>query len=320
MFRNLFKSKKKKKESLRKFVPQKQKSKRYKFKKKLKVSKFFLYNIKTNFLDKYKYIMLEIFSIAFILFSIGIVFFTGYFNIKSIVLERDNVNLDTLAIEQTLVKYKDTNIFSLNKQQIIQEIHDNFPQIENVSVYKLLPQTLKISVSMYSVVARIREHEGTIYNLNEKGLPLPEIKIYNDLPLIEIINQHYFNQISKSELQYVEKYFKIRLYEEIIYPNKLQLILDTISIFERNFDISIVKTRFYPIENEIHMITNLNFSLWIDLRKDDINTSIIKLKHGLRYLNIYDLNLAYIDLRIPDKIIYCLSGDVCETIRGDLEI
>ena len=69
----------------------------------------------------------------------------------------------------------------------------------------------------------------------------------------------------------------------------------------------IIEIEYQVIPREVHLRTEKYFYIWLDIQKP-YETQLKKLKKALVKLNIYDDELAYIDLRITgesgEKIIY----------------
>ncbi len=69
----------------------------------------------------------------------------------------------------------------------------------------------------------------------------------------------------------------------------------------------IIDAEYLVREREVHLRTEKNFIVWIDMEKD-LNIQLDKLKKVLGKLNIYNTPLEYIDLRISgtdnEKVIF----------------
>ncbi len=93
----------------------------------------------------------------------------------------------------------------------------------------------------------------------------------------------------------------------VIDPSKLDYILDTKAYFEDKFGLRVVEVEYKKTAREIHLITEKNFAIWIDIQVS-YEDQLKKLKKTLVKLDIYNEPLEYIDLRIAgghgDKIIY----------------
>lgn len=69
----------------------------------------------------------------------------------------------------------------------------------------------------------------------------------------------------------------------------------------------VTNAEYHVREREIHLQTEKNFMVWLDMEKE-LNPQMEKLKKALPKINIYNTPLEYIDLRISgtdnEKVIY----------------
>jgi hypothetical protein len=97
------------------------------------------------------------------------------------------------------------------------------------------------------------------------------------------------------------------VHSTVISQDRLDYILKAIGLFQEKFSLKILDAEYMAREREIHLLTEKNFMVWIDMEKD-LNAQLNKLKKSLPKLNIYNTPLEYIDLRISgtdnEKVIF----------------
>ncbi len=279
------------------------------FKKKTHAPKLFLQNIKTKFFAEYKYVILGVLVIILLGGGFGFIFFSHFFDVDHIIVERTELITNTTPIQQLLDSYQGKNILLISSGEVEFNIVKSFPEIKTITVSKLLPRTLKVKVVEYEIIARIRGVDQTkeMY-LNEIGM-VRDIPTKNEkLPLIEYKTT--YDLQGDETLVMIASYLTLQDRNRIMRADELQTILSAKSTFETEFDMPVTQLKYYPLEQEIHLKTNRNFYLWLDLSVN-LELQLAKLKTALRDFNIYKMELSYIDLRISNKIIYCTKNTVC---------
>ena len=95
--------------------------------------------------------------------------------------------------------------------------------------------------------------------------------------------------------------------EAVIEKTKLSYLIEAKTYFEDKFGMRIISMEYKPVAREIHLLTERNFNVWLDIQKP-YEEQFKKLKKAIVKLDIFKENLEYIDLRIAgesgDKIIY----------------
>ncbi len=103
---------------------------------------------------------------------------------------------------------------------------------------------------------------------------------------------------------------KLELNTQLIPQEELQVLLQIAEDFEGKFNMKVLETRYLKCAREVHLLTERNFSVWVDLTQP-IENQLSKLKKALTEINIYEDPLLYIDLRISgqsgEKVIYKLQ-------------
>ena len=127
----------------------------------------------------------KILKIAFLLVLItGVIIFTlvsPIFNITNIEVKGNKI-IDSSTIESLSGKQKGKNIFKINKKEIINKIKEN-QYISSVSIKRMLPGTLEITVSEREIAYQVKvidsyiyiDYQGYILEVSSNSAKVPEI-------------------------------------------------------------------------------------------------------------------------------------------------
>ena len=96
-------------------------------------------------------------AIGFFLLIISLIF-SSYFSIKNIQVVRENLNIDSAAIENKLNQYIGKNIVFFPRSKIYTTIQKDFPEFASVKVNKSLPSTIKIQLKSHTIVANLKAY------------------------------------------------------------------------------------------------------------------------------------------------------------------
>lgn len=237
---------------------------------------------KVNF---YYYILwlLLIFSSWYILF------FSDYFSIKTIdVIRNDswvNINLVYKSVED--VRY--TPIIFADKKAIEDKIMSYQPNINSITINKILPNNLKIVLWSYKEIFYFE-------NENKKFLALENWSV---IPT---------PSVDKKDVVEIKWLWTIWIldYKVIFNPLHLKRIKEAIdSVKTKNSFVKIKQLTYYKKEWELHIKTDDDIIIIFDLTKQ-INVQIEKLNiFYKKYQNVIKAWVIYVDLRINEKLIYC---------------
>lgn len=240
--------------------------------------------------------MLRLTTIATV-FVLGLymTFFSSYFSIKQLSFGVDNpeTNELTAAINKTLQPQLNKNLLFLDTAKLELDLTSKFSELESIKISKDFPNTLTVELSKYPQVANIINQSASLkksFIINSIGYSVKENFENPQLPYIKIITDEPLN--TKNPL--IEK-------------DKLDYILNTAKDFESKFGMKIKEVDYKPVPREVHLLTEKNFYIWLDIQKP-ADDQFKKLKKALAKLDIYTMELQYIDLRIAanngDRIIY----------------
>jgi hypothetical protein len=99
---------------------------------------------------------------------------------------------------------------------------------------------------------------------------------------------------------------------EFVIPRKtMDYIMDALQYFSNSMSLEVTSLEYFTVAQEIHFKTKNNLVVWISVDRDYKN-QIDKLKTIYEPAELSKEDLAYVDLRIKDKVIYCVRGTRCD--------
>ncbi len=229
---------------------------------------------------KWLIIVMGIIAIVFALYT---VVFTNFFQLRQWKIYGDDIIQEESKFEEFLAVHKDKNLAFLNTGKIESNIKSQYPEIKNLKIKKVFPDTLIMEYENYSEVANIFnivEDTQKKFVINEIGLLVQEDFENPNLPYIKIRTDKI-----------------MELSEFALSREKLEYILDAIYDFEDLFGMKVLDAEYKAKEREVHLKTEREFTVWLDMALT-IREQYDKLKKALPKLNIYNEALEYIDLRI----------------------
>lgn len=210
--------------------------------------------------------------------------FSGFFDIKSWeIIEDGNKITNDEPLNDLMKKQKYKNLVFLDDKQVTAQIKALHPEVKKVVVKKIFPQKIKVEIEKYPIVANIVNVVQGIqkkFLVDTKGFLADENTENPELPFIKI---------------FTNEVFTVRTIG--IEEAKLTYIMNAITLFQEKFAMKVINAEYHVREREVHLQTEKNFMVWIDMEKD-LAEQMEKLKKALPKLNIYNTPLEYIDLRI----------------------
>lgn len=223
-----------------------------------------------------------------------VVFFSSFFTITKVSLEKNGSAVSGSSLAPFLDKLKNKNLLFVNTSSLTKEIEQTFKnEILMVSVKKDYPQRIIVKVDEYPALLNLRVITPDAvqkFVINQIGYSIFENTEQKDLPILVL---HTDKPFPKKGV--------------LIDPQKLAPISEAFTKFKDIFGMKITEGEWFKTEREIHLKTEKNFMLWVDLTTD-VGQQYMKLKRALPKLDIYHEPLEYIDLRIAggdsEKVIF----------------
>jgi len=166
--------------------------------------------------------------------------YSGIFNIKEITVSGEENYVSNEDIERILEQEKNKNIFSLSKEDLSNNLKNNFPAINRIEVTKQLPATIKVGIferTGTTVLMAPNEYEGVLLDrqgfalgVGTRDLVLPVViyrgemnfsigsfiekqNIVNLLSLLEKLKER---NITAKEVNLLDKYYEIKIDNMIV--------------------------------------------------------------------------------------------------------
>ncbi len=221
--------------------------------------------------------------------------FSQFFAIEKIEIANEEITSPFLEnrIQDQMEVLVGENLAKIEKEPLINNLKTRFKEINNITLKKKYPKTLVISYSEHPLVANVIYEDQdlrTSYVINSLGYSVKQNSEIPSLPYIRVKNDE-----------------SVNVDRPIISADKLRYILEAQIYFTDKFGMRLIETEYKPIAREVHLLTEKDFYLWLDIQRPS-EEQFKKLKKALVQLDIYNEPLQYIDLRIAgrngDKIIY----------------
>jgi len=222
-------------------------------------------------------------------------FLSSKLDIQTIAVFEDQQPLPEHPLNQVLQNFKGDNLLLLNTEKIQSFLQKKYPYYATIKISKNLPNILILNLETHPVVANLvvktpEEKKSLILNAAGQSQNSEEGITYDTLPTLLI-----------------ERDQPVKEGAAIISQNALAFVLEAIQNFEDKFGMKIDHAKYLEIPREVHLFTERNFYIWLDLNLN-LDEQLNKLKKALPRLNIYEKPLEYIDLRIAgidgEKVIF----------------
>jgi len=273
---------------------------------------------------------------------VGLLFFllfSSRFSISRIEIARDDLHIDSSAVTNLLADYKGRSIFTFSKSKVSNLVREAYPEFAQIEVKKLFPNTIKIELKTHEIVANIRLYyvlptvEAQPPEGNKEDLKIAEdIKAAFDLEsgtktedkeeLTPIEQKALLNRIGQAIFDREEDLQLMTITidglsqpiqdREVVIPEvSMDYILNSMKYFTNLMQMNVVSVHYLPIAREVHLKTEGDLTLWLSTMKD-YKEQIDKFHTIYKVAELDKEDLAYIDLRIKEKIIYCPRKAPCD--------
>lgn len=226
------------------------------------------------------------------------VFFSSFFVITHIELEKNGNVVQGAALSPFLERMKGKNILFLNTDRITHEIEQTFNhELLFASISKSYPRRLTLRIEEYPAALNVKVTSGeTVQKLvvNQLGYAIFENAEDKTIPTLLLQSPTLLKPKS------------------VVMDQKIvSEISSAFQKFNDLFGIKVPTAEWKKVERELHLKTEKNFTVWIDLTAD-VTRQLLKLKRALVKLDIHREPLEYIDLRIAggesEKVIFKRKG------------
>lgn len=269
-------------------------------------------SIQSSVLGRYRAIAYAALVSVTLIAAAYLVFFSGFFTIASVSVQRDALTTSVPLIQSALSDVVGCNLLLVSSGALEERLYSAFPEVKAFEVDKLLPRTIKVTITEYPVVAKLREQTtGTVWLLNEIGQVVKK-ESPATLPIIDYRNAYQF------PFSDVEQQFTALTHLQdgaiALAAKDVRFILEANEHLRTKFSIGSKEMPFYPLERELHIHTDRGWQVWLDMDQD-VAAQLDRLAITAGQFNAASSRLAYADLRVKGRIIYCLRGDACDRVE-----
>lgn len=220
-------------------------------------------------------------------------FLSGQLTLTHIEVQQDSEVIPNETLEQLFKKFEGENLLLLKTEDFEPYLRQRYTEYETIQVVKDFPNTLRIVLTTYPPVANLivaqPNEEETFFLLNSSGHAIGG-KEKAEFPTVKI-----------------EPSEALEEGDTVLTQERLAFVLESIQNFEDKFGMQIIHALYFDNAREVHLLTERNFYVWLDITSD-LDEQLNKLKKALSKLDIYNENLEYIDLRITgingEKVIF----------------
>ena len=214
-----------------------------------------------------------------------LLFFSNIFKVQKI----DNINntIETKALSDKIkseLRYNlSKNLILLNSQKTAEQLIKKFPELETIEIQKKFPNTLAFIFDEFPLSANLIVESSNLkktYILNSLGFIIKENYENPTLPFIKMQTEEAINPDKKA-----------------IDKETLEYIISARQYFEEKFGMKVKEVIYKPIPRELHLLTERDFYIWLDIQQD-YEEQLQKLKKASSEIDIYNEDIEYIDLRI----------------------
>lgn len=302
--------------------------------------RLFSYNMRTRFTRAFKDFFLYVVAILVFLALILFLLFSNKFSVSDVSISRDDLHVDSGAVSDLLEDYVGRSILFVSKQQIRNLIQENYPEFASVKVRKVLPGTLQVDLETHEIVANIRAFytlpkvEEPELSVEEKELAefsetlrqafnigddqaeeeKEEVTPIEQRGLLNRIGQALFDREEDLQLMTITVEGLTQPIEdrEIVIPLKaMDFILNSVKYLTNLMQMEVESVRYLPVAREVHLRIKDGPLLWLSYEKD-YREQIDRLNTIYKVAELDKEDLAYIDLRIKEKVIYCPKRSSCD--------
>jgi len=292
--------------------------------------KLFSKGFKSGFSRVVKDAFMYVVGAGLLIGAIVFFLFSNKFSIDTIEIARNDLYIDNVAVSKALKDYRGTSIFTFSKPEAKALIKDSFPEFETIEIKRILPNKIKVELKSYDVIANVSvfytlpEVEANLEIEEEEENPddPPEVEASNREEITPIEQKALLNSIGQVLLGRDENpelmtitieglTQPIKDKEFVIEPEHMEFITNSIKYLSNTLQMEVASITYYPIAHEVHLTTPDDLTLWLITKKD-------YKKQLDRFHTIYNLaemrseDIAYFDLRVNEKIIYCPRGQRCD--------
>ena len=241
---------------------------------------------------------------AVIIAIVSVLLFAPFFDVRHIIVRRQESRIQPEDIEQTLRSLYRQRLILVSKGQIWSLLSAAYPDIASIDIKKTYPSTLTVTVYAEEVAAAVIIDDGSTSPASQTGDTIVGSGAYAYITKsgyfitspIKIISKNPIPTLHLSDWG-IHPQNRTRALQ----PKFLEQIFVARDALRTDFGLQVKDIVVYVRAQEFHIRTN-KVTLWFDLRSP-LSVQFQRFREFLKTLSI-DQAKEYIDLRIADKIVY----------------
>jgi hypothetical protein len=238
------------------------------------------------------------------------------------------------AISQDFPEFSDINVIKLFPSKIKIQL-TSAPIVANLRAYYILPPSdeplpenfteLNKAIDELSPTDPSLAADATVNPVDDKKATQGVFNLDGSSEVVEPVateqkallnrnGQAIFDQQENLELMSINVRDLTQPVEdrEFVIPKPtMDYIMDAIQYFNNSMGLEVVSLDYYTVAQEIHLKANNKLVVWMSVDRD-YKSQVDKLKTIYEPAELNKEDLAYIDLRVKNKVIYCVSGTKCD--------
>ncbi|HEY5713890.1 MAG TPA: FtsQ-type POTRA domain-containing protein [Candidatus Gracilibacteria bacterium] len=244
---------------------------------------FFLKQILRLFKASVLFFLVCVGMFGFIIFAI----FSPFFELKKIVVERDDPYVNVDAVQEALQSFYGQNLLFMTDDEIKNILKEQFPEFRSVQVKEHWPDEIALNIKVSPPLFTLLNKETANFStISEDGVIL-ESSPNQDLPVLNIYG---YDKLILPRVAFMEK-------------EDLARIQESRYTLEESMKLPVKEIRVYPIAQELHFVLQNGTVIWLDLMADH-QEQLRKLDLASSRIGIYTEPLHHVDLRIPDHLFW----------------
>lgn len=285
---------------------------------------------KKRFSRFFKDVILYVLALGFFAGIVIFFLFSGKFSINKIEIARNDLYINNAAISKLMEPYKGHSIFTFSKAKAQKVIQDRYPEFSKVEIRKLLPDRIKIELETYDIIANLEayyvlptisssEDESSLGQDEAETSDKTQSSSQNLAPvkqeaLLNSIGQAIFDRETKPELMTLVIKGLSQPVEDrqIIVPKTdLNYINESVNYLRNTAKMEVKQIVYLPIAHEIRLTNTDDLTIWIIATKS-YKSQLDRFNIAYKAPEVEKQDIAYMDLRVDEKVIYCSRGEACD--------
>jgi hypothetical protein len=242
-------------------------------------------------------LLISFVGIGCIIFGVYMYYISSFFQIKHIDIVRSQNTVDIKNIEPVIKHFLlGKRILAPEYKYVEAKIYSIFPDIENITFTKKLPDTLEVSVARFHLWGKVATNLQEAFYINTAG--------YAQKYTGEVLSPRMITLIFPKMTQVLEET------DVVLSPNEM-LFLD--NVWEEFFEYTETLPEyieFYPISRSAIVKSSAGYDIWMTLTKS-YKEQLQKFKHTTSVFNAQIGDFVYIDIRPKNRFILCRNKHIC---------